>query len=110
MGGPNGDHIVFRVDWAYETPEDRKMVEARDVRAIAVNPRYARTETDDAETTMPMMPQTRPESSILPALPNKPMIRWAKINLLGVGAFGEVSFHKKENKKRQAKPLCPTLK
>lgn len=65
-----------------------KRVEARDVRTLAINPRFARTDSDNIETAVPTMPQTRIHS----ALPKRPMVRWAKIDALGAGAFGEVSF------------------
>ena len=61
-----------------------KMVEARDVKALAQNPRFARTDSDNVETAVPTMPQTRIHTS----LPNKPMIKWVKIDELEARASG----------------------
>lgn len=111
VGGDQGDRILFKVLWAYQPSEGRKMVETRDARALAVNPRYAQTSSGDTETTMPTMPQTTPQPNILSSLPNNPMVRWASIEILGRGSFGEVSFRceNRENKRRQTKPLSLTL-
>lgn len=86
MGGEKRNLVTFRVQWPYRSPETMKLVEARDVRALAQNPRFLRTDSDNVETAVPTMPQTRIHTS----LPNRPMIRWAKIDELGAGAFGQV--------------------
>lgn len=93
MGGEKRSHIVFRLQWPYDSPETMKLVEGRDVRALAINPRFARTDSDNIETAVPTMPQTRIHS----ALPKRPMIRWAKIDELGSGVFGEASFQSQTN-------------
>lgn len=94
MGGEKRNLVTFRLEWPYEPPRTMKMVEARDVKALAVNPRFALTVSDNVETALPTMPQTR----IHTALPKKDMIRWAKIDDLGSGAFGKVSFHPQREK------------
>ncbi|KAG8159919.1 hypothetical protein KVR01_010556 [Diaporthe batatas] len=86
MGGQRRDIVVFRMQWPHASPETLKLVEARDVRALAVNPRFLRTDSGNTETEVPTKAQTRVHS----ARPERPMIRWAKIDALGAGAFGEV--------------------
>lgn len=86
MGGERRDLVTFKLDWPFEPPETMALVERRDLKSLALNPRFARTDSDNAETAVPTMPQTRIHSS----LPKRPMVRWAKIEELGAGAFGQV--------------------
>ncbi|KAL1873034.1 hypothetical protein Daus18300_004175 [Diaporthe australafricana] len=87
MGGVNRDLITFQLDWPFKSPATMKRIEQRDVKSLAQNPKFARTNSDNAVTAAPTMPQTRIHTS----LPNRPMIRWAKIDGIGAGAFGEVN-------------------
>lgn len=87
VGGVKRNLITFRLDWPYKAPATLKRVAQRDVKKLAQNPRLARTGSDDVETAMPTMPQTRIHTS----LPKRPMVRWAKIEGIGAGAFGQVS-------------------
>ncbi|KAJ0122161.1 Protein kinase [Diaporthe amygdali] len=86
MGGEKRDLITFRIEWLYQPPKTMELVEKRDLKSLLQNPRFARTDSDNAKTVVPTMPQTRIHST----LPKRPMIRWARIKLIGSGAFGQV--------------------
>lgn len=86
MGGERRDLVTFKLDWTFGPPETMTLVEQRDFKSLALNPRHERTNSDNAETAVPTMVQTRIHTS----LPKRPMIRWAKIEELGAGAFGQV--------------------
>ncbi|KAL2285307.1 hypothetical protein FJTKL_08254 [Diaporthe vaccinii] len=65
MGGERRDLVTFKLDWPFEPPQTMTLVEQRDLKSLALNPRFARTDSDNAETA-------------------------AKIEELGAGAFGQV--------------------
>ncbi|POS68914.1 G2-specific protein kinase nim-1 [Diaporthe helianthi] len=86
VGGVNCDLITFKLDWRAPPPGTLKMVQQREVTRLPQNPRLERTGPDDRETPLPTMPPTQTHFR----LPKRPMIRWAKVDNIGSGAFGRV--------------------
>lgn len=57
MGGERRDLVTFKLDWPFEPPQTMTLVEQRDLKSLALNPRFARTDSDNAETLCRQCPR-----------------------------------------------------
>ncbi|KAK2785918.1 hypothetical protein FQN52_008185 [Onygenales sp. PD_12] len=87
MGGAARNLVLFKLQWHHNLPTVIETVQSRQNIPLAVeeNPRLART-IDEADTVLPSRRATRLHT---PG-PGRLKIRYAKINRLGSGQFGEV--------------------
>ncbi|KAI1734089.1 kinase-like domain-containing protein [Xylaria scruposa] len=85
LGGPDCNIYQFRLDWKENLHLTLNKVKKRECLDLEENTRLAET-IDDSDTVLPSQMETRVHNTVPRDLP----LRWARVNTLGSGSFGEV--------------------